>query len=141
MPRAGEVYHFPDFVFPDGEQAHKFVVLLGQILGGDWILGRTTSRQRGRPTNPRCNQAHDASYFIGALPGIFPVPTWLVLDRLDDSDRADFERKLASGKVGLRGMLPFDVFCEALSCARGAVDTTVMQANAMSDVRAALGCP
>ena len=141
MPLAGEVYHYPAYVFPDGEQANKFVVLLGQISGGDWILGRTTSRQRGRPMNPPCNQSeHFPSFYLGPLNGIFLAQTWLVLDRLDDHDQTDFVGAIRSGAVELVGALPLQLLCAALSCARGAEDTTQFQAEAMSDLRAALGC-
>lgn len=142
MPVAGEVYHYPAYVFPDGEQEDKFVILLGQVPGGDWILGRTTSRQHGRPTVPPCNQATSyPSFYLGALQGLFTKPTWLVLDRLDDHDRQDLEAKIASGIVRPVGALPLPLLCAALACARGADDTTQQQATAMSDLRAALGCP
>jgi hypothetical protein len=142
MPAAGEVYHYPDYVFPDGEQAHKYVVLLGQIPGGDWILCRSTSKQHGRPTDPRCNQSGIyPSYYLGTIQGIFPVATWLVLDRLDDHDEMDFNQKLALGAVTMVGTLSVDLLCQLLACARGADDTTQVQATAMSNVRANLNCP
>lgn len=142
MPTAGEVYHYPAYVFPDGEQDDKFVVLLGQIPGGDWILGRTTSRQHGRPTVPPCNQTSNyPSFYLGQLASIFSKPTWLCLDRLDDHDEADLEARVASGAVELVGVLPAQVLCAVLACARGADDTTQLQASAMSDLRAKLGCP
>ena len=141
MPQAGEVYHYPAYRFPDGDQDDKFVVLLGQIPGGDWILGRTTSRQHGRPTVPPCNQASGyPSFYIGPLQGVFPRPTWIALDRFDDHDQVDLETKITCGEVTLIGNLPLPVLCAVLACARGADDTTQLQANAMSDVRAILGC-
>ena len=68
MPQPGEVYHYPDYVFPDAEQTDKYVVLLGQLPGGDWILGRTTSRSHGRPRNPRCNHSDPYPSFFSTLP-------------------------------------------------------------------------
>lgn len=141
MPRAGEVYHYPAYVFPDGEQDDKYVVLLGQIPGDDWILARTTSRQHGRSTNPRCNQTGSyPSFYIGPLAGIFPKPTWLVLDRLDDHDEDVFTERITAGLIEFAGELPFELLCDALSCARGADDATQIQVRAMSDLRAELGC-
>jgi hypothetical protein len=141
MPQAGEVYHYPAYVFPDGEQDDKFVILLGQIPGNDWILGRTTSRQHGRPVTPPCNQSNAyPSFYVGALQGVFHCPTWLALDRLDDHDQSDLAAKIQNGAVELIGSLPLALLCAALSCARGADDTTQLQAQAMSDLRAALGC-
>ena len=141
MPAAGEVYHYPAYVFPDGEAADKYVVLLGQIPGGDWILGRTTSQSHGRPTNPRCNQSgFYPSFYLGPLEGLFPLPTWLALDRLDDHDELALNQRIAAGSVELAGELPIKLLCGALACARGADDTTQLQANTMSDLRAALGC-
>jgi hypothetical protein len=142
MPQAGEVYSYPDYVFPDGDEALKYVILLGQIPGGDWILGRTTSRQHGRPTNPQCNHSdHYPSFYLGPVPAIFPAPTWVVLDRLDDHDELELNRRLAAGTIQLIGSLTFAVLCDLLSCARGAEDVTQTQATAMSDLRADLGCP
>lgn len=141
MPQAGEVYHYPAYVFPDGEEANKFVVVLGQVPGGDWILGRTTSRPHGRPTDPRCNQSENyPSFYLGPLDGIFRAPTWLVLDRLDDHDEVELVKNIKNGAVELVGVLPLNLLCEALSCARGADDTSNIQARAMSDLRAQLGC-
>jgi len=142
MPAAGEVYYYPDYVFPDGEQAHKYVVLFGQIPSGDWILCRSTSKQQGRPTNPRCNQTGSyASFYLGTIAGIFPVETYLVLDRLDDHDELDFNQKIAQPAVALIGALPVNLLCEVLACARGADDTTQLQAAAISNLRAELNCP
>lgn len=142
MARAGEVYYYPDYEFPDGEQDHKYVVLLGQIPGGDWILCRSTSQRLGRPQNPPCNQSpHYPSFYVGPIQGIFALQTWLVLDRLDDHDELALDRKIAAGSVHLRGSLAQALLCDLLSCARGADDTTQLQAQAMSDIRADLGCP
>lgn len=104
MPQAGEIYSYPEYEFPDGDNRNKYVVVMGQIPGGDWILGRTTSRQYGRPKHPACNQSeHYPSYYLETAAGVLPLESWVVLDRLDDHDEKVFNEKVESGRVELVG--------------------------------------
>lgn len=141
MPQAGELFYYPNYSFPGGEKGDKYVLLMGQTRGDDWILARTTSRAHGRPQNPRC--CHDnpyPSFYLDRAGGILSVDSWLVLDRLDDHDAEEFKTRLKSGLIKLVGLIPRHLFCEALDCAARADDTNRAQENAMKDLRAALGC-
>ncbi len=43
MPQVGELYHHPRYVFPDGSQKNKYVLLMGKTRADDWILAVTTT--------------------------------------------------------------------------------------------------
>lgn len=141
MPQPGELFRYPDYIFPDGGQKDKYVLLMGKTRGDDWILCRTTSQQHGRPQEPRCHHGNPyPSFFIDTAGGILPLPTWLALDRLDDHDADEFSKRVAAKRVESKGLIPQHLFCEALDCASRADDTTRAQENAMRDLRAELGC-
>jgi hypothetical protein len=141
MPQPGELYYYPNYVFPDGNIRDKYVLLMGETRGGDWILARTTSKAHGRPQNPRCN--HDnpyPSFYLDTAGGLLPLETWLVLDRLDDYDTISFSSELKAGAISLAGIIPPALFCQALDCAARADDTTREQEKTMKDLRHELGC-
>ena len=141
MPIAGTLFRYPNYVFPDGAQRDKYILLMGQIPGGDWIVARTTSRAHGRPQEPRCHHGNPyPSFFLGKADGILPLDTWLVLDRLDDHDSLEFQVRVINGLVIEVGPIPSALFCDALACAAGADDTSRAQERAMKDLRAKLGC-
>lgn len=142
MPQPGELFYYPNYVFPDGSQRNKYVLLMGQTPGGDWILARTTSRAYGRPQEPRCHHGNPyPSFYLDTASGILPLVSWLALDRLDDHDAEEFRIRLEAGQIQPAGAMPRTLFCEALACAASADDTRRVQEHAMKDLRAELGCP
>lgn len=141
MPQPGELYHFPDYVFPDGGQRNKFVLLMGKTRADDWILARTTKQPHGRSHNPPCYLGDPyPGFYIDTAGGLLPQPTWLMLNRFDDYDSRDFDTKVAAGDVTVVGELPLNTFCQILECAARAQDATAAQERAMRDLRARLGC-
>ncbi|OAD23240.1 hypothetical protein THIOM_000935, partial [Candidatus Thiomargarita nelsonii] len=107
MPQHGEIYYHPDYIFPDGDQRNKYVVIVGVTRSGDFILARTTSRVNLRVTNPRCSHAFPyPGFYVGTANGLFTMDTWIVLDRLDDYDEIDFTTKIRNGQINLVGILP-----------------------------------
>jgi hypothetical protein len=142
MPQAGELFHYPSYVFPDGSQRDKYVLLMGQTRGSDWILARTTSRAYGRPQEPRCHHGNPyPSFYLDTASGALPLASWLALDRLDDHDADEFRARVKAGQIQPVGAIPRALLCEALSCAASADDTRSAQKRAMKDLRADLGCP
>lgn len=141
MPQAGELYHFPDYVFPDGGQRDKFILLMGRTPSDDWILARTTTKPQGRSHNPPCYLGDPyPGFYIDKANGLLTQPTWVVLNRLDDYDARDFDSKVTRGEITLIGKFPLDTFCQLLDCAVRAQDITRIQERAMRDLRADLGC-
>lgn len=141
MPQPGELYHFPDYVFPDGGQRNKFVLLMGKTPANDWILARTTKQPQGRSHNPPCYLGDPyPGFYIDKANGLLTQPTWVVLNRLDDYDARDFAAKTARNKITFVGKLPVGTFCQLLDCAVRAQDITAIQERAMRDLRADLRC-
>jgi hypothetical protein len=141
MPQPGELYHYPNYVFPDGGQRDKFVLLMGKTRADDWILARTTTQPHGRSHNPPCYHGDPyPGFYINTAGGLLPKTTWVALDRLDDYDTRDFDTKAAQGKIALVGKLALNTFCQLLDCAIRAQDITAIQERAMRDLRAGLGC-
>ena len=100
MPQPGELYHFPDYVFPDGGQRNKFVLLMGKTRADDWILARTTTQPHGRSHNPPCYLGEPyPGFYIDKCDGLLTQPTWITLNRLDDYDARDFDTKVAAGDI------------------------------------------
>lgn len=141
MPQAGELYHFPNYVFPDGDQRDKFVLLMGRTPSDDWVLARTTTKAHGRSHNPPCYLGDPyPGFYIDKADGLLPRPTWVMLNRLDDYDARDFDAKIVQNQITLIGNLPLNVFCQLLDCAVRAQDITRIQERVMRDLRAARGC-
>jgi len=135
MPQTGEIYYHPDYIFPDGGQKNKYIVIMGVTRGGDFILARTTSKKNLRLTNPRCSHAFPyPSFYVDTAKGLFSIETWIVLDRLDNYDAIDFRTQIRKGKINLVGKLPDDLFCDLLSCAVRADDITREQEQRMLDI-------
>lgn len=125
MPRPGELFLYPRYVFPDGEQRDKYVLLMGQTRSGDWILARTTSRAHGRWQEPRCHHGNPyPSFYLGTAGGVLSLESWLALDRLDDHDAEAFRARLDTGQVRPVGAIPRLLFYDALACAASADDTS-----------------
>lgn len=141
MPEPGKLYYFRDYVFPDGEQQHKYVLLMGKTKSDDWILARTTTKQNARPKDPACYLGYPyPGFYLDRAGDLLPLASWLVLNRLDDYDALDFVAQTTNGSVNLIGAFPPDLFCEALACAARADDTTREQDRVMRDLRVELGC-
>lgn len=140
QPQPGDVYHFPDYVFPDGSSRDKFIVLLAVTRASDWIVVRTTSRQNGRPTHPPCYHGYPyPGYFVELADGLFRLPTWIALDRFDALDSKAFAARAKSRHVELKGRLGRSLFAGLLRCCVQSDDVTVLQDQAMREVLATLG--
>lgn len=141
MPQPGELYYFPRYVFPDGGQRNKFILLVGKTPADDWILARTTKQPQGRSHNPPCYLGDPyPGFYIDKANGLLTQPTWIALNRLDDYDARDFSAKSGKGDITLVGKLPVDTFCQLLDCAVRAQDITMIQERVMRDLRVALRC-
>ncbi|KHD06776.1 hypothetical protein PN36_20925 [Candidatus Thiomargarita nelsonii] len=136
MPQAGEIYYHPDYIFPDGDQKNKYVLIMGVRKSGDFILARTTSRENLRVTHPRCSHTFPyPGFYVGTANGLFSMDTWIVLDRLDDYDEIYFTNKIRNGQINFVGILADELFCDLLDCAVRSNDVTREQEQRMLDLR------
>lgn len=134
MPEVGEIYYYPNYEFPDGAKRHKFVILMGQTSFDDWVIGRTTSKSNLRVRAPLCSLAPPYPGFYMAKAGnIFPLDSWLALDRLDDHDIAQFNSLIAKNVISFHARLPNTVLLDLLDCARRSEDVTKAQDRAIAD--------
>lgn len=135
-----EILRYPNYVFPDGGVRDKYLVILASSRADDWIVARSTSQPRARPMTPACNHGHDPSFYVGTIPGIFQLDTWICLDRLDELDPRELWAKAVEGSILRAGALEASLFCALLDCATRADDTTQAQSKALADLRSELGC-
>lgn len=134
-PQPGDVYHFPDYVFPDGETRDKLVVLLALTRADDWVLARTTSRQHGRPADPPCYHGYPYSgFYLHRADGVLRLPSWVPLDRFDPADAQEFGRYVAENRVTRKGRLQIPLFIALLECCAQVEDLQRMQEEAIRDV-------
>lgn len=140
MPAIGEVYYYPNYSFPDGGEKNKYVVIMGTTVYGDFVLGRTTTKENLRVRNPACDHTDPyPGFYLNRADGIFYRDSWLALDRLDDHEEDSFNHAVTQNSVSLVGVLSRSLLLDLLDCARTANDTTKAQdnaiANACSDLR------
>ena len=142
-PTPGDIYrHGRFYQDSDGRWLPKFLLVLAFSPSRDIVFRLLTSEPHGRPTTPPCHHGNPYSgYFIGVPGGLLTHPTWLDLRSADDYDEESFAEDVADNRLALVTALPFQMLCDALSCAAGAEDTTNQQARAMRDQRAKLDCP
>src|SRR3546814_8796331 len=79
----------------------KYAVLLSKS-NGDFIYCLTTSRPHGRGTEPPCSGLPLAAYYLGIVPNIFSLPTWLDLLHSRDIAAADLEKKVTAARQRTR---------------------------------------
>ena len=134
MPQIGEVYSYPDYVYPDGDQSDKRVIVTGILASDDYVVARSTSQPYGRIRDPRCNHdRHYPSYYLGIIDDVFPLETWVTLERFDDHDCRDFDGRVANRVVTRIGALEARILRELLLCCARADDVTKLQQAAMQD--------
>lgn len=138
----GQIYrHEQYYKDSEGGLRPKYLLILAKSLGDDLVVRLLTSRQHGRPRTPPCY--HDDPYpgfYLGYLGGELTTESWLDLRGMEDLDGLEFADHLDRGVLRIVCQLPRDQFCEALSCAAGADDTTRLQERLMRDQRAVMGC-
>ena len=142
MPTAiiGEVYHSPEFTFPDGETGNKLLVILGQTKSDDFIVLRTTSQSRLRSWTPGCQNGDiEPGFHIPINTSIFSQDTWICLDYEMLLEIDDFNKCI--GKTHhLIGTLEPSLLCALIRCASSA-EFRRISITALQDLVASLGCP
>ena len=75
----GDIYHFKDFRFPDGQRADKFLIILNYSNDPNVpvLVCKTTSQPGRKPTTRGCHHDH-GSFLIPAKTEWFPKDTWAV---------------------------------------------------------------
>jgi hypothetical protein len=134
--RAGCIYYHRRFYVEreTGEFRGKYLLVLAETRGGDWVARLLTSRQHGRPEKPPCYHGDPyPGFFLGVLGARLSRPSWLDLRYLDDLDPRDAARDEDRGLLSeVTGFSP-RLFRAALDCAANANDTTRLQQRAMRD--------
>lgn len=141
MPVAdlGDVFHDPNFRFPDGEVGNKLLVILAISKSNDYIIARTTSKPRAHSWTYGChNDSVEPNFFIPKTLNLFHVDTWVCLDYLVDMDSFEFDEKVGNGSIHKLIKLPTNIFKAVIDCASRADDTSLMQEKVLRDVLARL---
>lgn len=123
----GEVFHDPNFRFPDGESGNKLLIVLAVSRCGDFIVARTTSKPRAHSWTYGChNDSVEPNFFIPKTLNIFHEDTWVCLDYLVELDSAEFSAKV-SGAINKIAEIPVELLKLIIDCASRADDTTQRQ--------------
>jgi len=141
-PIPGEIFRHSRFYRDhEGIWQAKYLLILAFSPGRDIVYRLLTSEPHGRPTTPPCHHGNPYSgYFLGVPGAPMTRQTWLDLRAADDYDADCFTEHVSVGWLQFALNLPLVQFCEALSCAASAEDTTNQQSRAMFDQRARIGC-
>jgi hypothetical protein len=134
--RPGCIYHHRCFYVDreTGEFRGKYMLVLAETPGGDWVARLLTSRQHGRPEKPPCYHGDPyPGFFLGVLGAPLFRPSWLDLRYLPDADPRDAARDEDRGLLSEVSEFAPLLFRAALECAANANDTTRLQERAMRD--------
>ena len=81
MISRGTVYFDDNFFFSDGTKGRKLLILLNTPQKNEnYILVKTTSRQKKKPATPGCIENHHKVYYLPSQKDFFHKNTWVQLD-------------------------------------------------------------
>jgi hypothetical protein len=119
----GAILHWEKFVFHDGEEANKFLLVLGAKAGADYLFVVATSQQKRRQTQPGCTLVPFTYFFIpGGGKDFFKKDTWLLLDEPYQFSAAAVVQAGLSGALTVRGNLRTDLANAARNCMKRSRD-------------------
>lgn len=124
-----------------GELKSKFLLVLTTTGGGDVVWRLLTSRQYGRPEEPRCYHGDPyPGFYLGVIDTSAGLgkKSWLDLHPLDDGDGIDVAKLLNAGMLTVATTIPEVLLRAALECAAAADDTTLAQERAIRDALAVM---
>lgn len=122
-----------------GEFKPKYLLILAVSPGNDLIFSLLTSRQHGRPTEPRCFHGYPyPGFYLGVLGDPLSRDSWLDLRRLHEAERDPFTRGMGDRIIEPVMTLEPQIIIDSLDCAAAAEDTTRYQERIILDTRAAL---
>lgn len=124
-----------------GELKPKFLFVLATTSDGDVVWRLLTSRQYGRPENPRCYHGDPyPGFYLGVVDTSAGLgkKSWLDLHPLDDGDGVEVAKLLDAGVLTIEATITRDSLRAALECTAAADDTTRAQERAIRDQLAAL---
>lgn len=116
-----------------GEFQRKYLVVLARIPGDDLVVRLLTSKQHGRPEDPRCYHGYPyPGFYLGIIGEPLPAKSWVDLRYLDDFDPSIAPKMLARVLARITSIAK-DIFAELLDCVGRAEDTTKLQERAIRD--------
>jgi hypothetical protein len=87
----GTIFHHPQFEYSDRSIGNKLIILLNTPTKDEpYILLKTTSKQKNKPSIPGCIKSHSL-FFIKAGKS-FPLDTWVQLEEIYPIRSVDFDR-------------------------------------------------
>lgn len=131
-----EIYRHDTFYrdAESGEFQRKYLVVLARIPGDDLVVRLLTSKQHGRPENPRCYHGYPyPGFHLGIIGEPLTAKSWVDLRYLDDFDPSTAPKMIAKGTLAPVAIIAKDVFVELLDCVARAEDTSKLQERAIRD--------
>lgn len=115
MPAPGDVLHYENFVFDDGNVRNKFFIVLH---GDPCLMLITTSQSLRYPMvdNLGCH-ANKLTFFIPAgQVSVFTKPTYLVMQKIYELPKGEARRLITERKITKKTPLPAELFASIKKC-------------------------
>jgi hypothetical protein len=137
------VYNPRHYLDPQtGESKGKYFLVLAFTRADDAIVRLLTSRQHGRPEDPRCFHGDPyPSFFLGVLGDRLPHKSWLDLRNHPNLESGVLRQRLKSGAIEIAMKLALPLLMQAMECAAAAPDTTREQEQCIRDALSRLRRP
>lgn len=88
--KAGDIFYCSKFTYKNGETGKKLLVLLNSPINDEpFIICKTTSQSKNKPTNPGCHPNLDL-FLILKKNDYFNENTWLQFYELYEFDKTEF---------------------------------------------------
>jgi hypothetical protein len=142
FPHFGHIFRDPNFLFPDGTTRPKLLIILALSRSSDYIVVRTTSKQKGKSATYGCHndELFDPSFTIPATLHIqgLTLDTWVCLDWVFELEKNKVDNLLANNAIDLTGEVPIKTMRDLLACAANADDTEQHHVKSLLDLRSRL---
>lgn len=116
-----------DFVFEDGDTAHKYLVIIGRV-DERLLVVKTTSQGHRYRNDFGCQSANRyPAFLLTAGCCCFPKHTWVCLGDFYELEADDLVQKVAAGQVYQFGILPAELLRDIQFCAKGSDDISAYQ--------------
>lgn len=136
----GQIYRDRRFYRdPAGKFRPKYLLILAISPAQDLIFSLLTSRQNGRPTDPKCFHGNPyPGFYLGVLGNPLSRHSWLDLRGLHEAENDAFLRDMTNQVIEPITTLETAILIESLDCAAAAEDTTRRQERIILNTRAGL---
>jgi hypothetical protein len=123
----GHVLHWKNFQFSDGDEKHKYFVVIGARANCDYLFVIATSKRHRMDFTPGCNSEWSYFHIPGGGRDFFPRDTWLLLMRCVQQRQSETLKLMGDGAITVEGALRQAVVEAIQECLRRCDDVSAAQ--------------